>query len=117
MSVSRTFDLRRILAVSDSGVPLLEGTNARILATSPFGAGDVGRIAVCQAVLDQDEATVVALGVVHEDPAPDDAPLVLRAGAASLALHPDGRIRLEGEDVAVDAARTLRLAGARIDLN
>ncbi|ABD55934.1 hypothetical protein [Jannaschia sp. CCS1] len=119
MTTLSTFQLREVLAVSANGVPTLNGSNARILATARFSEAEIGAKAVCQPVLDADEPTLIVLGVIQPD-APqdnDDAPVVLRSGAASLALHPDGRIRMTGEDIAIDAAAGLNLLAARIDLN
>lgn len=119
MGTLNSFDLHEVLAVSPAGVPTLRGSNARILTTARFSEAEVGRRAICQNVVDADEPTLIVLGIVAEpegDTA-DDAPLVLRHGAASLELHPDGRIRMSGEDIALDATAGLRLLAATIDLN
>ncbi|MBY5931938.1 hypothetical protein KUV51_02900 [Tateyamaria omphalii] len=115
-----TFQLHRILSVNAAGVPQLEGTNAQVLTTTRFTPDTVGQQAVCQTVRDADVSTLIALGVTADaaDSAADDnTPLVLRTGDASLALYPDGRIRMTGEDIAIDAATGLNLVAARIDLN
>ncbi len=114
------FRLRRILSIGDDGRPTLEQSNARVMMTGRASGADVGRMAVCQDLIDEDVATVVVLGVVAEgdtDGRTDDAPMVLRHGAASLSLHRDGRIRLKGDDIALDAAAGMRFLAAKIDLN
>lgn len=114
------FRLRRILSIGDDGRPTLEHNNARVVMTGRASGADVGRTAVCQDLIDEDEAMVVVLGVVAEgdtNDSPDDGPMVLRHGAASLSLHRDGRIRLKGEDIALDAAAGMRFLAAKIDLN
>lgn len=115
-----TLRLCRILAVGDDGVPVLEGTNARVLTAGRAQPGDTGRLAVCQDVSDTAEGMmIVVLGVLADAPqtVPQDQPLTLRHGLASLALHPDGRIRMTGVDIALDAQRGFSLQAGRIDLN
>lgn len=109
--------LRRILSVSETGRPVLDGTNARILAAGKIGHGDIGRLAVCQDLIDEHEHLVVVLGVLAEDHDADPGPLVIRNGEASLTLHPDGRIRMRGADIAMDAEKGFSVAAGRIDLN
>ncbi len=113
------FDLREVAAVGPGGVPTLGGSNASILTTARFASADIGRQAICQDVLDAEEPTLIVLGIVADAvPLPDDeTPLVLRTGAASLVLHPDGRTRMTGEAIAIDAAAGLTLLAATTDLN
>jgi hypothetical protein len=110
------FQLRRVLSVLATGAPVLEGTNARLVVTGRFGEADVGRLAVCQSVEEDQGPLVVVLGVVAEVEA-EEGPLRLGKGEAMLELHADGRVRLRGSDVAVDATGAVRMAAARIDLN
>jgi hypothetical protein len=110
------FHLRRVLSVSATGVPVLDGTNARLVVTGRFGEGDVGRLAVCQSAAEDEGPMVVVLGVVADVEA-EEGPLRLGRGEAMLELHADGRVRLRGSDVAVDATGALRMVAARIDLN
>lgn len=42
--------------------------------------------------------------------------LVLRAGKAKLELSADGKVKLSGNDVTVDAPREVRLASARVEI-
>lgn len=42
--------------------------------------------------------------------------LVLRAGRAKLTLSADGKVKLSGSDVTVDAPREVRLASARVEV-
>jgi hypothetical protein len=42
--------------------------------------------------------------------------LVLRAGKARIELHADGKVRLGGTDVTVDAPREVRLASSRVEI-
>ena len=42
--------------------------------------------------------------------------LVLRAGKAKLVLSADGKIKLSGSDVTIDAPREVRLASARVEI-
>lgn len=111
--------LRRILARTDGGGVVLEGTNAQIFLAGHVQATDIGKMAVCQDVITADAATLVVLGVLA-DPGPlpcKDAPIVLEHGKSSLRMYPDGRIEMRGEDIAVDSTAGLRLLAAKIDLN
>ncbi|MDO5622979.1 MAG: hypothetical protein Q4G24_16150 [Paracoccus sp. (in: a-proteobacteria)] len=113
------FRLHRILAISEYGKPVLEGTNARVCCAGRARCGDIGRMAVCQDVMDGDERLIVVLGVLEDEGDPKDTsvPLRIENGAASLTLHPDGRIRLQGADIALDAEKGLSVLAGRIDLN
>ncbi len=42
--------------------------------------------------------------------------LVLRAGKAKLVLTADGKVKLSGSDVTIDAPREVRLASARVEI-
>ncbi|MGR3466773.1 MAG: hypothetical protein ACU0CI_02765 [Shimia sp.] len=108
--------LRRIVAVDERGVPSLEGTNARVLCAGRVAHGEVGRLAACQDAEDEAGPITFILGLVEEE-RPEDGPVVLTSGAASIALYPDGHIRMEGTDVSVDASGRLKMLAGRIDLN
>ena len=113
------FRLHRILSVGSDGAVTLEGTNARLVVTSVLGPRDVGRIAVCQPA-QSDPDMLVVFGCLQDETTPEadpDAPLVLEAGKARLALHPDGRVRVTAVDVAFDAEAGFAVAAGRIDLN
>ena len=47
-----------ITGVNEDGSPRLAGTNRRVIATTRFGAGDIGREAVCQLVEGDADAIV-----------------------------------------------------------
>lgn len=108
-----------VLSVSAEGVPRLAGTNRRVIATTRFGPGDVGRQAVCQPV-EGDDDLIVALGVLRgsaERAETAEQPLELRAGKAGLRLDPDGRITLTGARFDITTDGPFRLRSSRIDLN
>lgn len=108
-----------ITGINADGSPRLAGTNRRVIATTRFGAGDIGREAVCQLVAG-DADTIVAFGVLrgHSDPAqPADAPVEITCGAAALRLDPDGRITLRGMRLDIATDGPFRLRSSRIDLN
>lgn len=112
------FRLHRILAVAADAVPVLEGTNARLVVTCTLTPADVGRVAVCQPAL-TDPDVLVVFGCLADQPRQSDpeAPLVLSVGKASLTLHPDGRIRATGSDIGFDAEAGFAVSAGRIDLN
>lgn len=110
--------LCRILSIAANGRPVLEGTNARILCAGRAQASDIGRMAVCQDIAEADESLTVVLGVLDDERKPqDDGAVIIRNGQASLALHPDGRIRMTGRDIAMDAEQGFAVLAGRIDLN
>jgi hypothetical protein len=68
-------------------------------------------------------ADVVLFGALRtKEQRPDEvvveAPrrLVLRAGKSKLTLSADGKVRISGDDVTVDAPREVRLASARVEI-
>lgn len=108
-----------VTGIDENGLPRLAGTNRRVIATTRFGADDIGRQAVCQTV-DGDADTIVAFGVLRgdRDPAhPPDAPVEITCGAAALRLDPDGRITLRGMRLDIATDGPFRLRSSRIDLN
>ena len=108
-----------ITGVNEDGSPRLAGTNRRVIATTRFGAGDIGREAVCQLV-EGDADAIVAFGVLrgHADPAHSaDAPVEITCGSAALRLDPDGRITLPGMRLDIATDGPFRLRSSRIDLN
>lgn len=113
------FRLHRILSISEHGKPVLEGTNARVYCAGRARRSDIGRMAVCQDVIDGDERLIVVLGVLEGEGDPQDrsSPLRIENGAASLTLYPDGRIRLHGADIALNAEKGFSVLAGRIDLN
>lgn len=112
------FRLFRIASVSARGALGLEGTNAKLILTGTPTPADVGRQAVCHEVIDGEGETLVVIGVVRDSEAvEEDGPIVLRNGAATLSLHKDGRIKLRGSDIGLDADAGLRMKAARIELN
>ena len=135
--------LRFVTGVRD-GVPVLLGLeDRRVLVFERLADAAVGRMAVCRTPCNG-EGLVVVLGCIDAAALPagppawpataqatapaavavqrggagaEDAPVVLRSGKSSLTLHPDGRVRLEGADVRVEADGTTALRGAVIKLN
>lgn len=108
-----------VTGVDAAGVPRLAGTNRRVIATTRFGAEDVGRQAVCQPVAD-DEGSIVAFGILkgaRDDTATTESPVEITCGEASLRLNPDGRITLQGSRLDISTDGPFRLRSARIDLN
>ncbi len=118
MALETGFRLHRIIGMGEGETPTLEGTNARLIVTCALSPADVGRVAVCQAATSEPDVLVV-FGCLQDDaPATEpDAPLVLQAGKSRLTLHPDGRVRVSGVDVGVDAEAGFSVAAGRIDLN
>lgn len=118
MSSAALFQAMTILSVDEHGVPTLEGTNAKLVMTTSLDQSDIGKSAVCQRGLGE-TPSIVVFGVLDRENAKydKDAPLVLEKGASSLALFPDGRIRLNGIDVKVAADAVVSFDAARIDLN
>ncbi|TNE69764.1 MAG: hypothetical protein EP336_01415 [Rhodobacteraceae bacterium] len=112
-----SFHLRCVISVAPNGAVGLADTNARVLLAGSLSPSDVGRMAVCQDLNDGGAPVTVVLGLVEESVRDTDAPTVISAGESSIALYPDGHIRLRGEQVTVDSAGALRLLAGRIDLN
>jgi hypothetical protein len=93
---------RPVLAVA--GMPTLG--ELWVAVCKPFGAGQL-------AVLGYVGAAQIA-GLTGARPVQD---LILRAGRAELRLHADGRVRMTGDDVLVEAQGQVALSGATIALN
>lgn len=121
MSSQRLGQLRlyRIIAVSSDGRPVLDGTNARVLAAGVASADDIHKMAVCQDIEEAGEHMIVVLGVLADkaQTLSDERPLVISHGEASLTLHHDGRIRMTGSDIGLDAQCGFNVSAGRIDLN
>lgn len=108
-----------VTGIDAGGVPRLAGTNRRVIATTRFGPGDVGRQAVCQPV-EGDADSIVAFGILRGDrdeASAAESPVEISCGEASLRLNPDGRITLEGSRLDISTDGPFRLRSARIDLN
>jgi hypothetical protein len=111
--------LRPVVAFATDGTPVLQDARpVMVVAAVP----DMGQqwVAVCKAfgtgqlaVLGYVSAAQIA-GLTGDAPAQD---LILRAGRAELRLHADGRIRMMGDDVLVQAQGQVALSGATIALN
>jgi hypothetical protein len=108
-----------VMAFATDGTPVLQDARAVLVVA---GAPDMGQpwVAVCKpfgngqlAVLGYVSAAQIA-GLTGDAPAQD---LILRAGRAELRLHADGRIRMVGDDVLVEAQGQVALSGATIALN
>lgn len=121
---SADLQLRPVLAVDADGRPVLAGSGSKpMLILSDAAVPVPGMIAVCKDISDQ----IVVLGYAFPPKAvpaetgqvlPDEEGWVtLGCGKAQIRLHPDGRIRLKGQDVTIDSAGRLGLRGAWIDLN
>ena len=110
-----------VLGVLSDGGPLLAGRQADVVLTPlPPGAA-TGLLAVCKpfggglAVLGyvgRAEAVRAVGGLAGQGDH-----LSLGIGRAEIRLHADGRIRLRGTDVALEASGRMALTGAWIDLN
>jgi hypothetical protein len=108
-----------VVAFATDGTPVLHDARA-VLAVA--AAPDMGErwVAVCKAfgagqlaVLGYVSAAQIA-GLTGAAPVQD---LILRAGRAELRLHADGRVRMTGDDVLVEAQGQVALSGATIALN
>ena len=108
-----------VVAFATDGSPVLRDARA-VLAVA--GVPEMGQpwVAVCKAfgtgqlaVLGYVSGAQIA-GLTGALPAQD---LILRAGRAELRLYADGRVRIVGDDVKVEAQGNLGLIGATIALN
>lgn len=111
--------LRRVLSVDAEGAPVLDGVNEALILLANLTDADIGRMAVC-GVARNVPGVLIVLGCLAADeevPKATDAPLVLERGAASIALHPDGRIRVRGADMGIDVETGFQVDAGRIDLN
>lgn len=46
-----------------------------------------------------------------------DRPIYLQAGLSQIAIHPDGRVRIDGREISTVAQENLRLLGPMIEVN
>jgi hypothetical protein len=108
-----------VLAFATDGTPVLQDARPVL---SVAGAPDMGQpwVAVCKAFGAGQLAVLGYVGLAQiaaltgTRPATD---LILRAGRAELRLHADGRVRVKGDDVLVEAQGHVALSGATIALN
>jgi hypothetical protein len=108
--------LMKVLATMADGSPVLAGAQGRqVVAIAPAGPDHCGRMAVCQPFGPNGDKLAVLGYLAETVAAPTD--LILSAGKAALHLHADGRVRLTGKDVRVEAAGLMALRGAHVALN
>lgn len=123
------FGLHLILEVSASGVPTVAGIDpARVMTGNPFAQDAVGCLAIGMELA---AGPVLLLGHVPFDAiarafsqgavktannAPEK-PLSLKCGRSELRLYPDGRIRILGDDVSIEALGRMAMKGAVVELN
>ena len=128
MRTALPLSLHLIESVAQSGEVRLVGSEGRpVLCLSSFGDDAVGNFAVCTQMNDSSAALVVlghisitsiALALADERSVSQPArPLVLKCGRSQLQLHPDGRIRITGDDIIVESNGRMGLRGAVVDLN
>lgn len=132
ISPNSNIRLAMVRAVHASGTLELVGFEAaQVLSNVKVGAEAAGSFAVCMDLTDQGNLCVVLaiigiddlIGALRDATAFNGArgknakPLIFQAGRSQLALHPDGRIRIKGDDVQIEAHGRMKLEGAVIDLN
>lgn len=123
------FCLHLILEVSDTGDPIIAGMDpANVISGTRFGADTVGCLAIG---INLAAGPVLLIGHVPLDaiarafsqgalsPAHKqaDTPLSLKCGRSELRLYPDGRVRILGDDVSIEALGRMSLKGAVVELN
>ena len=123
------FNLHLVLAVSPEGIPTVAGIDpARVMTSHAFGQEAVGRLAIGMQL---PIGTVLLIGHVPFDtivhafsqaaesatPAITQVPLSLKCGRSELRLYPDGRVRILGDDVSIEAFGRMALKGAVVELN
>jgi len=111
----------------DGEVRLTHSEDKQILCLQKFDRDVAGNFAVCTQMNGNSAALVVlghisissiALALADERPVLQPArPLVLKCGRSQLQLHPDGRIRITGDDIIVESNGRMGLRGAVVDLN
>lgn len=124
--------LAMVRTVDANGTLELVGFEAaQVLSNVKVGAEAAGSFAVCMDLTDQGNLCVVLaiigiddlIGALRDATAfnaargKDVKPLIFQVGRSQLALHPDGRIRIKGDDVQIEAHGRMKLEGAVIDLN
>jgi hypothetical protein len=120
--------LHLIESVAQSGEVRLVGCEGRpVLCLQSFGDDTIGSFAVCTQMNGNPTALVVlghvpissiALALADERSLSQAAkPLVLKCGRSQLQLHPDGRVRITGDDIIVESNGRMGLRGAVVDLN
>ncbi|MGV1755017.1 hypothetical protein [Agrobacterium sp. CG674] len=123
------FGLYLILAVSASGVPTVAGIDpSQVMTGNPFSQDAVGCLAIGMELA---AGPVLLIGHVPFDAicrafsqgaaqtantAPEK-PLSLKCGRSELRLYPDGRIRILGDDVSIEALGRMAMKGAVVELN
>jgi len=115
--------MRPVIGTTAEGLPLLAGVESgRVLDLSTMSPAP-GQVAICRdsrghvAVLGYVGAAQLqaASRAVH---LPDgDGWLTIGFEKAQIRLHPDGRVRIKAEDIALDSSGRMALHGAWIDLN
>lgn len=111
-----------ITGCDDAGRPQLAGAQSAMIL-DPMPQGDpCSYLAVCKHA--QMDGRLVVLGyvpladaVVAVGAARPQQDIVIGTGKAQLRLTRDGRVRVTGEDVRMNARGRMRLGGATIDLN
>lgn len=124
--------LHLVSSLSDSGEPQLIGVDRkRVLITRNFGSEIVGAFAVCMPIISGEQPSVAIIGYLSVDQIitsfasasisktalQDHSPLSLKCGRSELRLYPDGRVRILGDDVSIEALGRMGLKGAVVELN
>lgn len=123
------FGLHLILDVSAAGVPTVAGIDpGRVMAGNPFAQDAVGCLAIGMElatgqvllighVTIDTIARAFSQGVTSTVSTVSEKPLCLKCGRSELRLYPDGRIRILGDDVSIEALGRTALKGAVVELN
>lgn len=117
-----------VTATTDDGSPVLVGNTSAALSAVRVTEDDVGSLAVCLDINAQApltfvlgvvtiEATISALQSAQPAQQGGAKPLVLKCGRSQIALHPDGRVRIKGDDVRLESMGRMKIQGAVVDLN
>ncbi len=123
------FGLHLILDISASGVPTVAGIDpARVMTGNPFAEDAVGCLAIGMELAAGPVllighvpfdaiARALSQGATHTAQTTSEKPLSLKCGRSELRLYPDGRIRILGDDVSIEALGRMALKGAAVELN
>lgn len=111
-----------VLGVTEEGVPVLPIASKTLVLDQIPSDDPSNWIAVCKTTSPQGQ--LVILGYVSRNAAaaaagkkPEEDDVVIGTEKAQIRLTSDGRVRIYGEDVKVEARGRMALDGATIDLN
>lgn len=124
------FCFHLILELSDAGVPVLAGVDpAIVISGTQFGAHTVGCLAIginlapgAVLLIGHVPFDVIARAFAHEGASLQrqktaESPLSFKCGRSELRLYPDGRVRILGDDISIEALGRMGLKGAVVELN